>query len=81
MYEIGKNISVNVKVEDIDKVVIIGFGGLVIGGNFLRVFVFDKCKILVIVNRDYVFLVYVDFKIFVIVFSYLGNIEEIFFVY
>lgn len=75
-YEIGKNISVNVKAEDIDKVVITGLGGSAIGGNLLRVFVLDKCKIPVIVNRDYVLPAYVDSKTLVIASSYSGNTEE-----
>ncbi|MEZ0537650.1 bifunctional phosphoglucose/phosphomannose isomerase [Caldicellulosiruptoraceae bacterium PP1] len=75
-FEIGQNISVDIKPTEIDKVVISGLGGSAIGGNLLRVYVLDKCSVPVVVNRDYVLPKYVDNKTLVVASSYSGNTEE-----
>lgn len=75
-FEIGKGINVDVKPEDIDLVVISGLGGSAIGGNLLRVFVHDTCKVPVIVVRDYVLPAYVNSRTLVVASSYSGNTEE-----
>jgi glucose/mannose-6-phosphate isomerase len=57
-------------------VVVTGLGGSAIGGDFLRVYAGHKCRIPVIVNRDYSLPLFVDENTLVLAVSYSGNTEE-----
>lgn len=58
------------------NIVVIGLGGSAIGGDFLRVYMHDKARIPVTVQRNYTLPLYVNQKTLVLVVSYSGNTEE-----
>ena len=61
---------------NIDKVVILGMGGSVIGGDLVRSLLSSKKKPIIFVNRDYDLPAFVDDKTLVIASSYSGSTEE-----
>jgi len=60
----------------IDKVVVLGMGGSVIGGDLVRSLFSSKSKPIIFVNRDYDLPGFVDDRTLVIASSYSGNTEE-----
>ncbi len=60
----------------VDKVVILGMGGSAIGGDLLRSLMLDKCKLPILVQRDYDLPPLVNERTLVIASSYSGNTEE-----
>lgn len=73
---IGNAAAIKLKTKKIQQIVITGLGGSAIGGDLLRAYLADKCKIPVTVNRHYYFPEYVGKNTLVIVSSYSGNTEE-----
>jgi glucose/mannose-6-phosphate isomerase len=61
---------------NIDKVVVLGMGGSVIGGDLVRSLFSSKSKPIIFVNRDYDLPGFVDDRTLVIASSYSGNTEE-----
>ncbi|HHT62692.1 MAG: bifunctional phosphoglucose/phosphomannose isomerase [Bacillota bacterium] len=59
-----------------NNVVVTGLGGSAIGGDFLRVYAGQKCRIPVAVNRDYRLPLFVGENTLVLAVSYSGNTEE-----
>lgn len=73
---IGYAAKIKLRTKKIEQIVITGLGGSAIGGDLLRAYLADKCRVPVIVNRHYYFPEYVGTKTLVIVSSYSGNTEE-----
>ncbi|MDP3050341.1 MAG: bifunctional phosphoglucose/phosphomannose isomerase [Eubacteriales bacterium] len=59
-----------------EQIVVTGLGGSAIGGDLLRVFVGNKVRIPVVVNRDYTLPAFINKKTLVFAVSYSGNTEE-----
>src|SRR4051812_34021977 len=64
------------KHNNISNVLVTGLGGSGIGGTILAELVADKCKVPVLVNKDYFLPAYVKADTLVIISSYSGNTEE-----
>ena len=62
--------------RDVDKVVILGMGGLVIAGDLLRSLVALESPVPVFVHRDYGLPLMVDHRTLLIAMSYSGDTEE-----
>ncbi|HWQ75975.1 MAG TPA: bifunctional phosphoglucose/phosphomannose isomerase [Syntrophomonas sp.] len=74
---LGLNISLPDRYrKDYRNIVVTGLGGSAIGGDILRSYALSRCKIPVIVNRDYVLPSFVDERTLVLTVSYSGNTEE-----
>lgn len=74
---LGLNISLPDRYQkDYRNIVVTGLGGSAIGGDILRSYALSRCKIPVIVNRDYVLPSFVDERTLVLTVSYSGNTEE-----
>ncbi len=73
---IGKKSNIQFPITKIQNIIITGLGGSAIGGDLLRSYLTDECKIPISVNRHYYLPNYVDEKTLVIVSSYSGNTEE-----
>jgi glucose/mannose-6-phosphate isomerase len=58
------------------NIVVSGLGGSAIGGDILRSYALERCKIPVLVNRDYVLPSFVNEHTLVLTVSYSGNTEE-----
>ncbi|MCL5773821.1 MAG: bifunctional phosphoglucose/phosphomannose isomerase [Firmicutes bacterium] len=58
------------------KIVIIGMGGSAIGGELLRAYAVNECKVPILVSREYDIPAFVDETTLVLVSSYSGNTEE-----
>ncbi len=74
--EIGKNASIHPHSHQINKVYIAGMGGSAIGGNFVQDFVYDECKVPIMVGKGYRVPAYLDENTLAIFSSYSGNTEE-----
>ena len=68
--------QLNNKFDQIDNILILGMGGSAIGAEICQVLIKDKCKIPIIINRNYVIPNWVNKKTLVIASSYSGNTEE-----
>ncbi|MHB8184002.1 MAG: bifunctional phosphoglucose/phosphomannose isomerase, partial [Candidatus Desulforudaceae bacterium] len=55
-----------------EQIVVTGLGGSAIGGDLLRVFVGNKVRIPVVVNRDYTLPAFINEKTLVFAVSYSG---------
>ncbi len=73
---IGRKAVIPPEYADISNIVVTGLGGSAIGGDFLRLFVTDRIKAPVIVNRDYILPNFIDQKTLLFAVSYSGNTEE-----
>jgi glucose/mannose-6-phosphate isomerase len=62
--------------NNISSVLITGLGGSGIGGTILNELVADKCRVPVIINKDYFLPAFVNESTMVIISSYSGNTEE-----
>lgn len=60
----------------IDNIVVTGLGGSGIGGTIVSELIADKCKVPVIINKDYFLPAFVNESTLVIISSYSGNTEE-----
>jgi glucose/mannose-6-phosphate isomerase len=77
--EIGKNIDFADKLENFDRILILGMGGSAIGGDLLRSYLSessDTNHVEIIINRDYSFPPNLVKNSLVIASSYSGNTEE-----
>ena len=68
--------QLNNKFDQIDNILILGMGGSAIGAEICQVLIKDKCKIPIIINRNYIIPNWVNKKTLVIASSYSGNTEE-----
>lgn len=73
---IGNAAKIKMKTKNIEHIVVSGLGGSAIGGDLIRAYVADKCKVPVFVNRHYYFPDFVGKQSLVIISSYSGNTEE-----
>ncbi len=73
---IGSSSVFNTSQKEINKVVICGLGGSGIGGTISSLYLKDKIKVPIIVNKDYHIPSFVDENTLVICSSYSGNTEE-----
>jgi glucose/mannose-6-phosphate isomerase len=73
---IGESAKVKLNTKNIEHIVASGLGGSAIGGDLIRAYFADKCKVPVIVNRHYYFPEYVGKNSLVVISSYSGNTEE-----
>ncbi len=73
---IGNAAKIKLNTKQIHNIVITGLGGSAIGGDLLRAYGADMCKVPIVVNRHYYFPAYVGKNTLVIVSSYSGNTEE-----
>ena len=73
---IGLQIEIPGSYKGINKIIISGLGGSAIGGDLLRSYVNNECKVPVFVNRNYFLPAFADENTLVIVSSYSGNTEE-----
>ena len=62
--------------KDYRSIVVSGQGGSAIGGDILRSYALDRCRVPVLVNRDYVLPAFVNELTLVLAVSYSGNTEE-----
>jgi glucose/mannose-6-phosphate isomerase len=75
-YRTGKKSNVKVRASGFTSIVLTGLGGSAIGGDLLRAYLSDECRIPLTVNRHYTLPASVGSKTLVIVSSYSGNTEE-----
>jgi len=73
---IGRKAGIPAEYAAVSNIVVTGLGGSAIGGDFLRLFVSDKLRVPVIVNRDYTLPNFIDNKTLLFAVSYSGNTEE-----
>nr|WP_238988758.1 bifunctional phosphoglucose/phosphomannose isomerase [Calorimonas adulescens] len=66
----------NFKASNIKNVVVSGMGGSAIGGDLVRVYLMDRVRIPILVNRAYSIPAFVDGSTLFIASSYSGNTEE-----
>ncbi len=62
--------------KDYRNIVVSGLGGSAIGGDILRSYALGRCRVPVLVNRDYVLPAFVNEFTLVLAVSYSGNTEE-----
>ena len=62
--------------KNIHNVVVSGLGGSGIGGSIISELVADRCKVPVLINKDYHLPAFVDASTLLIISSYSGNTEE-----
>jgi glucose/mannose-6-phosphate isomerase len=74
--KIGWNLTENIKVSDIDLIVITGMGGSALPGEILKSYLYKKFKLPIIVNKNYDLPEYINQKTLLIVSSFSGNTEE-----
>lgn len=74
--QIANQVQINLDGGKLSNVVVTGLGGSAIGGDLLRVYVGDKSKIPVAVNRDYTLPNFIGPKTLIFAVSYSGNTEE-----
>ena len=60
----------------VTRILIAGMGGSAIGGDLLRVLMADRCRLPLVVNREYALPAWVDENTLVIASSYSGSTEE-----
>jgi glucose/mannose-6-phosphate isomerase len=60
----------------VKKIVVTGLGGSAVGGDLLRTYAGDKCRVPILVNRGYTLPSFVEKDTLVIAVSYSGNTEE-----
>jgi glucose/mannose-6-phosphate isomerase len=73
---IAKEIELNVKIKDVQHIVISGLGGSGIGGSIAQELLATDCPLPVLVTKDYSLPAYVGKNTLVIACSYSGNTEE-----
>lgn len=73
---IGRKVKLPAGYNSVSNIVVTGLGGSAIGGDFLRLFVSDKIKVPVVVNRDYILPGFIDSSTLLFAVSYSGNTEE-----
>jgi len=74
--QIGETAVFSKAKSPIQNVMITGLGGSGIGGTIVAEVVASKCKVPIVVNKDYFLPLYVNENSLVIVSSYSGNTEE-----
>ena len=72
----GWELGENIKVSDIDLIVITGMGGSALPGEILKSYLYKDFKLPIIVNRNYDLPEYINQKTLLIVSSFSGNTEE-----
>jgi glucose/mannose-6-phosphate isomerase len=68
--------EINIKVDEINNIIISGLGGSAIAGDLIKNFLKDELRIPVLVNRNYNLPKFADKNTLVICSSYSGNTEE-----
>jgi glucose/mannose-6-phosphate isomerase len=76
IWELSKQVEFDASYNDIDKVVVNGMGGSIIGTHVIQTVFKDELKIPVIALSDYTLPEYVNEKTLFIASSYSGNTEE-----
>lgn len=75
-WRLGEQAGVPAPDREIDLILVNGLGGSAIGGDFLRVYLGNRCPLPVLVNRHYTLPRYVGRSTLVFAVSYSGNTEE-----
>ena len=74
--DLGESFELKGSFDDLQKIVVIGMGGSAIGGDLLRFYVNDSCRVPILVNRSYNLPKFVDSKTLVFACSFSGKTEE-----
>ena len=74
--EIGRAATINAHTESITNIYVAGLGGSGIGGDFVREFVQNECKIPMTIGKGYSIPASVTKNTLAIISSYSGNTEE-----
>lgn len=74
--DIGESAAVDIDIDGIDGIMVIGLGGSAIGGDLLRSYLLDEISLPIFVNRNYRLPKFVDGSTLVFASSYSGNTEE-----
>jgi glucose/mannose-6-phosphate isomerase len=65
-----------INIRSLEKIVLLGMGGSAFGGEFVKDYIADQCRLPFLIHRNYSLPAYVDDKTLVIASSYSGSTEE-----